>query len=259
MKLVTWNVNSLKVRMPRVLELLEQHEPDVVCLQETKTAPRRSRPTSSADAGYHAVHHSAGRWAGVAMLARSDLAIDDRPGLPGEAAARRGALDRGDGRRPAGLQRLRRPTGARSTRRRSTRSSRSWTRSAIASPRCARPGPSSSSPATSTSAPSDLDVYDPAAFAGATHVTPDERGRVQALAGRGGLRRRLPPPAPRASVQLHLVGLPPGPLPPRSGPADRPRAAQRRPGRHAGVLRDRARLPQGHQAVGPRAAGRRAA
>ena len=39
MKLATWNVNSLGVRMPRVLELLAQHAPDVVLLQETKTAP----------------------------------------------------------------------------------------------------------------------------------------------------------------------------------------------------------------------------
>ena len=36
MKLATWNVNSLKVRMPRVLELLETHRPDLVFLQETK-------------------------------------------------------------------------------------------------------------------------------------------------------------------------------------------------------------------------------
>ena len=40
MRIVTWNVNSLRVRLPRVLELLAQHRPDVVCLQETKTRPR---------------------------------------------------------------------------------------------------------------------------------------------------------------------------------------------------------------------------
>ena len=38
-KLVSWNVNSIKVRLPRVLELLEAHRPDVVMLQETKCAP----------------------------------------------------------------------------------------------------------------------------------------------------------------------------------------------------------------------------
>jgi exonuclease III len=36
-KIATWNVNSLNVRLPRVLELLAQHEPDVLCMQETKT------------------------------------------------------------------------------------------------------------------------------------------------------------------------------------------------------------------------------
>ncbi|MBA2794386.1 MAG: endonuclease/exonuclease/phosphatase family protein, partial [Thermoleophilaceae bacterium] len=38
MKLATWNVNSLKVRLPRVLEFLAKHAPDVLCLQETKCA-----------------------------------------------------------------------------------------------------------------------------------------------------------------------------------------------------------------------------
>ena len=37
MRLVTWNVNSLKMRLPRLLELLAEHAPDVVCLQETKS------------------------------------------------------------------------------------------------------------------------------------------------------------------------------------------------------------------------------
>ncbi len=39
MKLATWNVNSLKARLPRVLELLDEHRPDVLCLQETKCEP----------------------------------------------------------------------------------------------------------------------------------------------------------------------------------------------------------------------------
>ena len=36
MRLVTWNVNSLKQRLPRLLAMLQRHDPDVVCLQETK-------------------------------------------------------------------------------------------------------------------------------------------------------------------------------------------------------------------------------
>ena len=39
MKIATWNVNSVKARIPRVLEFLHTHRPDVLCLQETKTMP----------------------------------------------------------------------------------------------------------------------------------------------------------------------------------------------------------------------------
>ena len=41
MKIVTWNVNSLAVRLPRLVEFLELHEPDIVCLQETKSEASR--------------------------------------------------------------------------------------------------------------------------------------------------------------------------------------------------------------------------
>ena len=85
MKLVTWNVNSLKVRLPRVLELLEAHSPDVVMLQETKCAPEAFPELELEAAGYRAVHHSGGRWAGVAILAREEPA-DEAAGLPGEPA-----------------------------------------------------------------------------------------------------------------------------------------------------------------------------
>ncbi len=84
MRVVTWNVNSLKVRMPRVLELLEQHQPDVVCLQETKANPDAFPELELQAAGYEAVHASGGRWAGVAILAKhGDRRSTDRAhGLP---------------------------------------------------------------------------------------------------------------------------------------------------------------------------------
>ena len=85
MKLVTWNVNSLKARLPRVLEFLAEHAPDVLCMQETKCEDAAFPTGELAAAGYRAVHHSAGRWAGVAIAARDGLALDDpRSGLPGE-------------------------------------------------------------------------------------------------------------------------------------------------------------------------------
>ena len=85
MNLVTWNVNSLKVRMPRVLEFLELHSPDVVCLQETKSEPDAFPSMELEAAGYRAVNHSAGRWAGVAILAREGLELEEAGrGLAGE-------------------------------------------------------------------------------------------------------------------------------------------------------------------------------
>ena len=73
---VTWNVNSLRARLPRVLELLEQHQPDVVALQETKCSPANFPVAELELAGYDAVHYSGGQWAGVALLFRRPLAPD---------------------------------------------------------------------------------------------------------------------------------------------------------------------------------------
>ena len=87
-RLVTWNVNSLNARLPRVLEFLEEHRPDVVCLQETKTTPEAFPHDALRDAGYSAVDTSGGRWAGVAILAREGIELEDPAhGLPGQPAA----------------------------------------------------------------------------------------------------------------------------------------------------------------------------
>src|SRR5829696_4542069 len=87
MRLVTWNVNSLRMRMPRLLELVAEHAPDVIGLQETKSEAVAFPHDELAEAGYRAADHSGGRWAGVAILARSDLPLEDSArGLPGEPA-----------------------------------------------------------------------------------------------------------------------------------------------------------------------------
>lgn len=87
MRVVTWNVNSLKMRMPRLLELIDLHRPDVLCLQETKAPTDAFPDLELAGAGYHAVHHSAGQWAGVALVARSELPLEDPAmSLPGDPA-----------------------------------------------------------------------------------------------------------------------------------------------------------------------------
>ena len=73
MRIVSWNVNSLNARLPRVQEWLERLRPDVVCMQETKLA-QDDFPTEAFDAlGYESVHHGEGRWNGVAILSRVGL------------------------------------------------------------------------------------------------------------------------------------------------------------------------------------------
>jgi exodeoxyribonuclease-3 len=88
MLLATWNVNSLTARLPRVLEFLDKHHPDVLCLQETKVGDA-TFPTGHLEAaGYAAAHHSGGRWAGVAVLSPLGSApYDVTRGLPGEVQA----------------------------------------------------------------------------------------------------------------------------------------------------------------------------
>jgi exodeoxyribonuclease-3 len=75
MRIATWNVNSLKVRMARVEEWLGYARPDVVCLQETKLADAAFPHMAFSALGYESVHHGAGQWNGVAILSR--VGIDD--------------------------------------------------------------------------------------------------------------------------------------------------------------------------------------
>ncbi|MDH4180464.1 MAG: exodeoxyribonuclease III [Betaproteobacteria bacterium] len=86
MKLVTWNVNSLNVRLPRLLAWLAAHRPDVVCLQETKLEDARFPHAELRAAGY--ASHASGQktYNGVALLVRDGLAATDvAAGLPGFA------------------------------------------------------------------------------------------------------------------------------------------------------------------------------
>ena len=68
MKLATWNVNSLKVRLPQVLEWVGQHRPDVLCLQETKLEDAKFPHTEIAAAGYQVVCSGQKTYNGVAIL-----------------------------------------------------------------------------------------------------------------------------------------------------------------------------------------------
>jgi exodeoxyribonuclease-3 len=73
MRIATWNVNSLNARMPRVEEWIGYAQPDVLCMQETKVADATFPAMAFATLGYEAAHHGTGRWNGVAILSRIGL------------------------------------------------------------------------------------------------------------------------------------------------------------------------------------------
>jgi exodeoxyribonuclease-3 len=74
-RIATWNVNSLKARLPRVEEWIAYAQPDVLCLQETKLATGAFPGMAFDSLGYEWAHHGDGRWNGVAILSR--VGIDD--------------------------------------------------------------------------------------------------------------------------------------------------------------------------------------
>ncbi len=74
MKIATWNVNSLRVRLPHVLEWLAREQPDVLALQETKTENTKFPAAELAEAGYRAVYSGQKTYNGVAVLSRSEAA-----------------------------------------------------------------------------------------------------------------------------------------------------------------------------------------
>lgn len=80
-RLATWNVNSLKVRLPHLLDWLARAKPDVVCLQETKTEDKSFPLAEIEAAGYRIVYSGQKTYNGVAILSRSALSAEAR-GIP---------------------------------------------------------------------------------------------------------------------------------------------------------------------------------
>jgi exodeoxyribonuclease-3 len=178
MRIATWNVNSLKARLPKVTEWLSRRQVDVLLLQETKLADEAAPELAFRLAGYQLAHHGEGRWNGVAIASRVGLAAVE-PGLAEGAdpdgarflAARCGGVQVASVYAPNGravgsefwqakllwFGRLRAWLGARD------------------------PGEPLLLGGDFNVAPTDLDVWDPAAFAGATHVTAEERAAFDAL------------------------------------------------------------------------------
>jgi exodeoxyribonuclease-3 len=194
-RVATWNVNSVKQRVPRMLPWLDERQPDVVCLQETKLADDAFAELLGeelAGRGYEMALHGEVQWNGVAILSRVG-AKDVVPGVPGapgfprpEARAvsatcggiRVHSVYVPNGRVPdsehyryklAWLTALRDMVGA-------------DPEAAIV---CG----------DMNIAPTDADVFDPDAYIGHTHVTPSERAalaQLQALGLRDVLRDRWP-------------------------------------------------------------------
>ena len=94
MRIVTWNVNSVKQRLPRLLPWLDERQPDVVCLQETKLADDAFAALLDKELdqrGYEVAAHGEASWNGVAILSRAGLddvvtGIEGGPGFPHQEA-----------------------------------------------------------------------------------------------------------------------------------------------------------------------------
>ena len=82
MKIATWNVNSLKVRLPHLTDWMAAEQPDVVCLQETKTEDAGFPRAELEAAGYHSAFAGQKTYNGVAILSKTPAA-DVQAGIPG--------------------------------------------------------------------------------------------------------------------------------------------------------------------------------
>ncbi|MBI5783024.1 MAG: exodeoxyribonuclease III [Gammaproteobacteria bacterium] len=86
MKIATWNINSIRVRLPQVLEWLKKENPDVLCLQETKITDGEFPAAAFREMAYQAVYAGQKTYNGVATLSRAptDDVITSLPGVDGD-------------------------------------------------------------------------------------------------------------------------------------------------------------------------------
>lgn len=177
MRFATWNVNSVKARLPRLLDWLDTTKPDVVCLQETKVAADAFPSTEVGELGYASEAYGQGRWNGVALLSRVGLE-DVRHGFPGEPgypdveARAISALSGGIRFMSVYIPNGRTPEDPH------YQYKLAW----LAALRAALVTDVKAGPTVVAGdfnvAPTDDDVWDPAVFIGATHVTPPERAAL---------------------------------------------------------------------------------
>ncbi len=184
MLIVTWNCNSIRARMARLLDLLETHQPDVVCLQETKVGPEAFPHLELAMAGYAAIDHSSGTWNGVAVLLPIDVdasgAVFGLEGEPRPEEARWLEVEV----RGVRVVTVYVPNGRTPGHPRFAEKLRFLDVAAERVGALAERGPLALAGDVNV-APTDADVWNPGRRANRTHVTPEERTRVAALLDRG--------------------------------------------------------------------------
>jgi exodeoxyribonuclease-3 len=184
-RVATWNVNSVKQRVPRLLPWLDERQPDIVCLQETKLADDAFTELLGAELegrGYQAAVYGEPRWNGVAILSRVGLSDVGRglPGAPGfpEPEARAVAATCGGIR----VHSVYVPNG-REPDSDHYRYKLAWLK---ALEQAVRGDPDAAIVSGDMNiAPTDRDVFDPAAYVGQTHVTEPERAALASLESAG--------------------------------------------------------------------------
>jgi exodeoxyribonuclease-3 len=181
MRIATWNVNSVKQRVPRLLPWLDQRRPDVVCLQETKLADdpfRELLGDELSGRGYELALHGEPSWNGVAILSRAGLedvtvGIPGGPGFPHPEARAVSATCAGVRVTSVYVPNGREPDSEH------YRYKLAW----LASLRDMVAADASRAIVCGdvNIAPTDADVFDPEAYVGQTHVTPPERAALADL------------------------------------------------------------------------------
>jgi len=191
MRIATWNVNSLKARLERVIGWLDRARPDILLLQETKLADAGAPVDAFRDAGYDLAHHGEGRWNGVAIASRVGLRdVVTNFGEPLRPAA---TPDAGDD-EPLGEARIisamcgdLRVVSVYAPNGRSV-GSPFYEAKLLWFDRLARWLAAAAAPSEAlviggdfNVAPEDVDVWDPVACHGGTHVSPPERDAFKRL------------------------------------------------------------------------------
>jgi len=184
-RIVTWNVNSVKQRLPRLLPWLDEREPDVVCLQETKLADEAFEALLGEELkarGYALALSGEVQWNGVAIISRAGLedvvrGLPGGPGFPHPEA--RAVSARCDGIR---VHSVYVPNG-REPDSEHYRYKLAWL--AALRELVAADAENALVCGDMNIAPTDADVFDPQAYAGHTHVTPPERAALAELQALG--------------------------------------------------------------------------